>query len=490
MESFNNLYPACNPSAAIIVHPNSSDSVHEAQALPSNPFPQEIVNSNEEDGASLSQRRSKQENPSELAYIGQLPRIGQLPQELQCHISQYLSMDDVIEALYVLENEIEDLNLSPEKKAELLTARSFLLVSLYSGWVDFDFHRRYIDYFIKKTPRVRFQNLEGIVLKPSNLERFNELRKHFPRFRQVSLRKVQSPLSCTSYDFLEKVTDLGLSKTRSLAGLEHFSHLKTLTIYDSKMHVITFEATMPELLELEIQSNEIERLSGLNHLPQLSKIRLQECESFDDLRFIEACLSLKDVYLEQCAIQNLAGLEAFPSLQKLSLVNCVRFRSLTLPEAEETTFSFENLKELYLNGSVIENLEGLEQFPSLTQLSLIRCSKLESLGGLELCPQLKTLHIDGGWSLTDVSALESCSCLTQLTLSSDHCYDDALVEVLKACQSVQELHLKGFGNEYIIEELEAVLATLPKLPKLVLDDCADFNHLDRLKTRGIQVKIC
>ncbi len=488
MEPFNtlspSLSPAADPSAVILRQPNSSDNLSQAQALPCNPFPQGIDDRNEENFVSLSARQSKQEKPSQLAYIGQLPL------ELLCHIFQYLSMDDVIEALYVLEDEIENLKLSPEKKTELLADRSFLLVSSYSGWVDFDFHGPYIDYFIEKTPTVRFQNLEGIGLKPSNLERFKELRKHFPAFRQVSLREVQSPLSCTSYDFLEKVTDLGLNKTRSLAGLEHFSHLKTLTIHDSTMDAIAFGATMPELLELEIEFNELERLSGLHHLPQLSKLRLYDCESFDDLRFIEACLSLKDVCLEQCMIQNLAGLEAFPSLQRLSLVDCIRFRSLTLPEAEDTTFSFENLKELYLNTSVIENLEGLEQFPGLTHLSLIRCSKLENLDGLELCPQLKALRIDGGWSLEDVSA-ESCSCLTQLTLSSSYGhYDHVLVDVLKACQSVQEVHLKTIWNEDITEELEAVLATLPNLSKLVLDNCQPFHHLDSLRARGIQVKIC
>lgn len=228
--------------------------------------------------------------------------------------------------------------------------------------------------------------------------------------------------------------------------------------------------------------------------------------------------------LEKCTIQNLAGLEAFPVLQKLSLVNCARLKSLRIPEIEETTFSirpladlrivlgdlsgealagnpestrqgfpkrsFENLKALCLNTSEIESLEGLEQFPGLTKLSLIECTQLESLDGLELCPQLKALYIGGGWSLEDVSALESCSCITQLTLSSPGCYDEVLIAVLKLCHSVQEVHLKTIWNEDITEELETVLGTLPHLSKLVLDNCQPFNHLDSLRARGIRIVTC
>lgn len=489
MNFSNPLSTTGSSSASIIRQSNSSDSPNQAQALPSNPFPEEVLHINNNNGAPLSQRQSKEEAQSVPAYISQLPA------EIQCHIFQYLSLEDAIETFYALDSEIRAINLSSEMKAQLLSARMRFLAAFCKGWAHFNSHQyQYIKELIQKVPGVCFQNLNSIALSPGDVATFKTLRQHFADSIPISLRDVCNLTSCASYDFLENVTRLDLKKISSLAGLEHFPHLKVLTIHNHKESCMQFQHEMPKLSELEIGFSRVEQIQGLNLLPQLSKLTLNDCDDIENLGAIEPSISLKELSLEQCSIQNLVGMAAFPSLERLKIVNCLAFRSLALIETEEeeqteaVSPSFETLKALSIDNSDIEQLDGLEQFPGLTELALMNCANIEHLEGLQLCPNLTTLHIGGTYlNLQDMSALKACSQLKRLTLSSAQAYEHVFMAVLDACQQVQEVHLKDFWNDSVIKDLDSTLSQLPHLSKLTLEDCESFKELDKLKAKGVQI---
>ncbi len=77
----------------------------------------------------------------------------------------------------------------------------------------------------------------------------------------------------------------------------------------------------------------------------------------------------------------------------------------------------ENIKKLLITNSTITNLEGIHQFPNITELVLNDLNQLENINGLENLAQLKTIDLSNCSLITSLEPLVNLSTITDMKLS-------------------------------------------------------------------------
>ena len=77
----------------------------------------------------------------------------------------------------------------------------------------------------------------------------------------------------------------------------------------------------------------------------------------------------------------------------------------------------ENIKKLLITNSTITNLEGIHQFPNITELVLNDLNQLENINGLENLKQLKTIDLSNCSLITSLEPLVNLSTITDMKLS-------------------------------------------------------------------------
>ena len=77
----------------------------------------------------------------------------------------------------------------------------------------------------------------------------------------------------------------------------------------------------------------------------------------------------------------------------------------------------ENIKKLLITNSTITNLEGIHQFPNITELVLNDLNQLENINGLENLTQLKTIDLTNCSLITSLEPLSNLAAISDLKLS-------------------------------------------------------------------------
>lgn len=77
----------------------------------------------------------------------------------------------------------------------------------------------------------------------------------------------------------------------------------------------------------------------------------------------------------------------------------------------------ENIKKLLITNSTITNLEGIHQFPNITELVLNDLNQLENINGLENLTQLKTIDLTNCSQITSLEPLSNLAAISDLKLS-------------------------------------------------------------------------
>ena len=123
----------------------------------------------------------------------------------------------------------------------------------------------------------------------------------------------------------------------------------------------------------------------------------------------------EDEALRSAVLSNL-GLSSEQSLDAEVVANKVI--SISAPEVGILSLrgieACKSLKELFLAGNLIDDLEPLRQMQSLTDLD-VSYNQLSDLDGLQSLTRLETLGLDGNCEVTDISALAG---LTKMRLLS------------------------------------------------------------------------
>ena len=77
----------------------------------------------------------------------------------------------------------------------------------------------------------------------------------------------------------------------------------------------------------------------------------------------------------------------------------------------------ENIKKIVIGNSTITNIEGINQFPNLTEIVLNDLNNLESIKGVEFLHKLKTVDLTNCSMLSSLEPLANLSCITDIKLS-------------------------------------------------------------------------
>jgi hypothetical protein len=149
----------------------------------------------------------------------------------------------------------------------------------------------------------------------------------------------------------------------------------------------------------------METVPDLHYLPSLKWLQL----SHDKLRNISALSELTITYLdlENNIITDISAIAGLPligldlgnnPLSKIGAINsCRQLESISLVgtriEQLENLSALTNLKELWLNSTLLKNLSGIERIPSDFNLNIMGCTELTNIDAL-LSARVNTLFID------------------------------------------------------------------------------------------------
>ena len=171
------------------------------------------------------------------------------------------------------------------------------------------------------------------------------------------------------------------------------------------------KAVLEKVTELELSSNRMTDVKGLEKLTQLEMLYLSG-NQLSDVKGLEKLDQLKALGLQSNKLTELPkGLEKLTQLKGLELTG----NQLTDVKGLE---KLTQLTMLWLNNNQLTNVQGLEKLNQLKQLGLKNNQMTELPKGLEKLTQLESLDLTGN-KLTDVKGLEKLTKLTRLDITKN-----------------------------------------------------------------------
>ncbi|XP_073386640.1 disease resistance protein Roq1 isoform X2 [Physcomitrium patens] len=282
-----------------------------------------------------------------------------------------------------------------------------------------------------------------------DLSKLSSLRKIFFSgcYKAHTVRGLNSQLSK-----LESLRVVGnASRSVSCPGLGELIGLQELQLRQIDSMEPADLQKLTNLKVLEILSNKLTRLSGLERLTNLEALSLKGCivlRSLENLRQLPAlrllnvggCCNLRSLKVYDCAsltmclgLSDLAALEELylcnvgvkevPYMKELYLRN-VGLLSTVEPQGEP---NFAKLKILNLHGCTeLKSLEDIGPLPALQQLDVSCCSKLEELPDLGSSSKLELLNFSQSavqLRYRDVYRLASMPLLSPVTIVKEDSVD-------------------------------------------------------------------
>ena len=119
------------------------------------------------------------------------------------------------------------------------------------------------------------------------------------------------------------------------------------------------------------------------------------------------------IKIDKSSLESLDGLENI----KCDTVLILNANNELKKLFKEPNIRCERVKKLLITNSTITNLEGINQFPNLTELFLNDLNCLENINGLENLTQLKKIDLSNCGLITSLEPLVNLSSITDMKLS-------------------------------------------------------------------------
>jgi hypothetical protein len=119
------------------------------------------------------------------------------------------------------------------------------------------------------------------------------------------------------------------------------------------------------------------------------------------------------IKIDKSSLESLDGLENI----KCDTVLILNANNELKKLFKEPNIRCEQVKKLLITNSTITNLEGINQFPNLTELFLNDLNCLENINGLESLTQLKTIDLTNCSLINSLEPLVNLSSITDMKLS-------------------------------------------------------------------------
>ncbi len=254
-------------------------------------------------------------------------------------------------------------------------------------------------------------------------------------------------------------------------------------------------------------------LTGVGCQESLKIFSVRKCPLLNNVQALNACVRLEKAEFESCPrIQHWPTFG--PSIKQLRIIDCV------LDSFETNVSQSVNLTHVCLNRVLgIETLQGLVNCP-LRSLVIRKCGVLKDISDLRSQKNLTELHISQSHWVSDLSALAELKNLTSLGLEWQSLVSD--ISAVSQIQSLTHCSLVGLmccsdmtplGSCFKLRHLDVsltsivdlqfladckelecltansarnlvnvdALASLPKLKRVVLQDCSRLSALGTLK---------
>jgi Leucine-rich repeat (LRR) protein len=195
------------------------------------------------------------------------------------------------------------------------------------------------------------------------------------------------------------------NKVEFFGNLDNISSLKC---FNSNM-VEYFVSNLTSLQTLNLQSNQITTINGLDTLTSLQTLTLQS-NQITTINGLDNLTSLQTLDLSSNQITTIEGLESLTSLQNLYLSS----NQITTIQGLDSLIL---LNILSINSNQITTINGLDFLTSLEYLNLAS-NQISTIEGLDSLTSLRYLYL-GSNQITTIEGLDSLILLIDLSLDSN-----------------------------------------------------------------------
>ena len=245
----------------------------------------------------------------------------------------------------------------------------------------------------------------------------------------------------------------GSSSVSSVNGLNAFTELGSLVLYDNEITDLSDISLLSKLESLDISSNNISEIPDLKSLKYLyaNENNISDISNFDQLP------SLNIVNLSLNAISDISALSALKYLNTLNLsfnsvddisalVGATSLVELYLDNNKISSIPVQmdmpNLINFYINNNNISDISALSSFKSLLYLN-IAANSVNDISALADVENLKYL-----WAyfneINDIKALEKLSSLSSVALEYNNVFD--ITPILKNKDHLEYFYIYENNN--------------------------------------------
>lgn len=275
--------------------------------------------------------------------------------------------------------------------------------------------------------------------------------------------------------------DLHSNEIQEIQGIDELFNLKVLDLSNNKLTNIEKLLFLNQLENLRLANNEIEMISGLNTLVNLKELNLGS-NNISKIVNLSNLGNLKILILFSNAIKKIEGLETLRNLKILVLSK----NSILKIEGLENQ---KKLKELYLWGNSIEKIEGLDQLEILEILDL-SSNNLSKIEKLEILNNLEKLHV----RYNNIKKIEGINTLNKLRVIDLSFNKIEKVEGIDLLTNLEELDLsynlitkfEGFDLNLKLLYLSLFQNKIKDISKINIDFLKKLNLIN-LQNNEIEV---
>jgi internalin A len=255
--------------------------------------------------------------------------------------------------------------------------------------------------------------------------------RDMPNLQEIllSIPYTESPPELPSFQGLPKLISLKIrGQVSSIAGLGQLSQLQELELFVGSFrvssHAFEWSVTgssrslewgelshLHQLRSLSLWGCQVDfsALAGLTNLQTLSlfSVANTDCKGLTNLP------SLRDLLIQSSQLQSLEGLAGLYNLQTVMLPRCSHLKRII-----NLSDDLVNLKTFDVNDcSSLEDISGLANVTSLHTLNCSKCTSLRDIRPLASLHQLERLDFSKNTSLEDISPLIHLAGLKRLSLN-------------------------------------------------------------------------
>ena len=261
-----------------------------------------------------------------------------------------------------------------EKLEKLLLSNDYSNIELGLELANSISNKDIFDYLLED---VKFLNNKII---PNGKFLGNKKTKEFRDFALEGLISI-APDSCSIAKKIKqsfKVKVLNGSNLNSLLSVSGFSNLEELTIHDTNISTVSDLSRLKKLKKLLFVDNpELKNLSGIKGLDNLEYLGIKNCKGLLDLSHITGFEKLLGIQVNFSGITSTKGLENLPLLKNINLNN-----NAQLKEIDELG-KINSLEIVTI--SECQNIKSLDTLTKLPNLTFLRIDKhnLKNIEGIQ-----------------------------------------------------------------------------------------------------------